>query len=203
MTYFLQCVDHWQTLITGLLALSAAWLTIRSTNKAATREISAAQEQTKVAQEQIAVTKLLERRRIARESYAFFAMLEAAMVCIVEDVEAARKIFKGPGDSRRTAYAARQRVKKPAFEDLRTACLHSGGQLTKPFLRLDKEIDDFAAQYTTESNVVPSITFDEEAGLDDQLLSIEQQAVSLRDEARNEMERCTAVLAETESVPAP
>jgi hypothetical protein len=61
---------------------------------AATREaVSAAQEQTRVAQEQIAVTLRVERRRISRESYAFLAMLEAAMGTVLDDIKKARAKF--------------------------------------------------------------------------------------------------------------
>jgi hypothetical protein len=63
------------------------WVTIKS----ATREVTAAQEQTKAAQQQTAVTREIERRRIAREGYAFHAMLEAAMGAVIEDVGAARE----------------------------------------------------------------------------------------------------------------
>src|SRR5271166_1089022 len=99
-TGVLKVLYDWQTLITGILALIAALATIRATIKAANREISAAQEQTRVAQEQtrvaqeqIAVTVRVERQRIARESYAFFAMLEAAMGAVVEDIQEAERIF--------------------------------------------------------------------------------------------------------------
>src|SRR6516164_2865387 len=96
-----QFVDHWQTLIAGGLALLAGivtvWGTLRAANRqvkaandaadrdikaakeAADRQIAAAKEQTKAAQHQTAVTRDIERRRIAREGYAFHAMLEAAM----------------------------------------------------------------------------------------------------------------------------
>ena len=43
-------IDHWQTLITGLLALAAGVGTVWDTIKSANREIAAAQEQTKAAQ---------------------------------------------------------------------------------------------------------------------------------------------------------
>jgi hypothetical protein len=55
-----QFVDHWQTLLTGGLALLAAVATIWATKSAADREISAAQEQTKVAKDQIAASRTME-----------------------------------------------------------------------------------------------------------------------------------------------
>jgi hypothetical protein len=53
-------LDHWQTLIAGVLALVAAWLTIRATKRAADEEIKASQAQT-------ATTVRLERERISSE----------------------------------------------------------------------------------------------------------------------------------------
>lgn len=197
----LKVLYDWQTLITGILALIAALATIRVTIKAANREISAAQEQTRVAQEQIAVTLRVERRRIARESYAFFAMLEAAMGAVVEDIEEAGKIFAAEpqrlGEST-LAYEARQRVKKTAFADLRSACLRLGGRLTTPFLRLDKAIDDFTAEWITVPSAGDPIRKGTNAGLVIQLHTLKLQADSLREEADSGMKRCTAVLAETQ-----
>ena len=197
----LKVLYDWQTLITGILALIAALATIRATIKAANREISAAQEQTRVAQEQIAVTLRVERQRIARESYAFFAMLEAAMGAVVEDIEAAGKIFAAlpqrVGEST-LAYEARQRVKKTAFADLRSACLRLGGQLTTPFLRLDKAIDDFAAEWITVPSAGDPIRKGTNAGLVIQLQTLKLQADALREQADSGMTRCTAVLAETQ-----
>jgi hypothetical protein len=84
MTYevkdpILQILDHWQTLTAGILAVGAAFLTVWATIRSANREIAAAQQQTATAQNQIDTTLRMERRRIARESYAFYMVLEAAM----------------------------------------------------------------------------------------------------------------------------
>jgi hypothetical protein len=87
-----QFVDHWQTLIAGLLAVAAGAGTIWVTIKSATREVTAAQDETKAAQQQTAVIRELERRRLAREGYAFHAMLEAAMGAVLDDVGAAREL---------------------------------------------------------------------------------------------------------------
>ena len=54
---FWQFVDHWQTLITGFLAVLAALVTVWATINSANREIATAQEQTKAAQRQTAVTR--------------------------------------------------------------------------------------------------------------------------------------------------
>jgi hypothetical protein len=53
-------IDHWQTLIAGVLALVAAWLTIRATKRAACEEIKASQAQTET-------TVRLERERVSSE----------------------------------------------------------------------------------------------------------------------------------------
>jgi hypothetical protein len=50
---FWQFVDHWQTLITGVLALIAGIGTIWATIASAQREIAANQAQSKVAQDQL------------------------------------------------------------------------------------------------------------------------------------------------------
>jgi hypothetical protein len=76
---FWQFIGYWQTLIAGVLALVAGAGTVWATIISANREIAVAQEQTKAAQRQTEVTREIERRRIARERYAFYAMLEAAM----------------------------------------------------------------------------------------------------------------------------
>jgi hypothetical protein len=55
----------WQTLIAGVLALLAAWFTIRATKRSADREIEASQAQTAIAQKQIDTTVRLEQERVA------------------------------------------------------------------------------------------------------------------------------------------
>jgi len=201
MTYDLKdpfwiCFYQWQTLATGLLALIAALLTIWATNRAANREVSAAKEHTKAVEHQITVGLLVERRRIARESYAFLATLEAAMGTVLDDVEAAKKIFTGGNTSGHSvpAMQARQRIKKTAFNDLRTACLHLGGELTAPFLRLDKEIDDFSAQWIETPTTGDNLKMGANAGLSEQLDRVKLQATWLREEAAKGMKHCNEVL---------
>jgi multidrug efflux pump subunit AcrA (membrane-fusion protein) len=156
-----QFVDHWQTLAAGLLALVAAVGAVLSTlaaanrqikaaNEAADRQITAAQGQTQASQRQTAVMREIERRRLAREGYAFHAMLEAASGSVIEDVEAARNLPPPPdlGSSYSVeAYAVRQRVQRTGFAELRNAFLRFGGPLTAQFLQLDKEIERFAGQF--------------------------------------------------------
>jgi hypothetical protein len=152
-----QLIDHWQTLIAGLLALAAGVGTVRATVKSADREVAAAREQTKAAQRQTAVVREIERRRIAREGYAFHAMLEAAMGVVIEDAEAASAVVAAPGPLHAgnysvQAYEVRQRVKRTGFTELRSAFVRFGGSLTPQFLQLDNEISVFAQQVMTTYN---------------------------------------------------
>jgi hypothetical protein len=196
-------------LIAGIIAYRAGVTQAKATTDAADREItaikesiSAAQEQTRVAQEQIAVTLQLERRRIAKETYAFLATLKAAMGTVLEDVQAAREIFgkESQAGSSGMAYTARQRIKKTAFEDLRSGCLRLGDQLTEPFLHLDNEIDVFAGKWHTRTGTVGGeIPIGINTGLLDELDDMQKHAASLREKAADGMRRCTAIVAETQS----
>jgi hypothetical protein len=189
-----QFVDHWQTLITGVLALVAGIGTIWATIASAQREIAANQAQTKVAQEQLATTLRLERRRVVRESYAFFAMVEAAMGTILADVREVREIIV------QNPTAARQGVHKAAFAELRNAFLRFGGTMTAKFLDLEREIDDYSVQFveipTQFAGVLTRVG--NSVGLSDQLNKIELKAADLRDEAAQAMKKASAVLAETQ-----
>jgi hypothetical protein len=216
-----------QTLIAGLLALLAGggtdWGTLRAANRqvktandaadreikaaneAADRQIAAAREQTKAAQHQTAVTREIERRRIAREGYAFHAMLEAAMSAVIADVEAARKL-PPPSPSEvargnlqtREAYIIRQRVKRAGFAELRTAFLRFGGTSTTEFLQLDKEIEDFGAQWIqtySSATSLPTQPIGTNTGIYEQLDGIERQAKELRNHALGGMKLCRDELA--------
>jgi hypothetical protein len=194
---FWQFVDHWQTLMTGVLALVAGVGTVWATIKSASREIAAAQEQTKAAQRQTEVTRELERRRIAREGYAFHTMLEAAMGAIIKDVEAAKNLPSPSADGSSysaPAYAVRQRVKRTGFLELRNAFLHfGGGTLTRKFLQLDKEIEIFAEQFMMGANARTLVGVN--AGLSEQLDRIEQLAIELRGAATAGIKFCRDELA--------
>jgi signal transduction histidine kinase len=219
---FWQFVDHWQTLIAGGLALFAGvvtvWGTLRAANRqvktandaadreikattdAANRQITAAQEQTAAAQYQTAVTRELERRRIAREGYAFHAMLAAAMSAVIADVEAARKLPAptSTGGETREAYVIRQRMKRAGFAELRHAFLHFGGTQTAEFLQLDKQIEDLAAQCSTPINPgsgFPMSSVGRNEGLFEQLDLIEHQARELLDHATGGIKLCREELA--------
>jgi hypothetical protein len=197
-----QFIDHWQTLIAGLLALVAGAGAVWATIKSASRQVAAAQRQTKAAQRQTAVAREIERRRIAREGYAFHAMLEAAMGAVIEDVEAARNLPPpGPSGAPSTysvqAYAARQRVKRTGFTELRSAFVHFGGPLTTQFLQLDNEIEVFSEQVMTSFNSATGAQtlLGVNAGLSEQLDHIGQQAIGLRGEAATGMKLCRDELA--------
>jgi hypothetical protein len=187
----------WQTLIAGALAVLAALRTIRATVRSADREIKASQEQTAVAQKQIETTIRLERRRAASEGYAFHAMLEAAMGRVLAEATEAESIFASANQqsvSSTTAYEARQSLTKSAFDELRSACVEHGGNLTAKFLDLEGEIDKFKQWEARQNEVRKGL----HAGFQQQLDLIEAKAKTLRREAGAEMERATIVIAETE-----
>jgi hypothetical protein len=203
-----QFVDHWQTLIAGVLALAAGAGTIWVTIKSATREITAAQEQTKAAQQQTAVMREMERRRLAREGYAFHAMLEAAMGVVLDDVVAARELRlpqSSPATYSVEAYVVRQRVKRAGFAELRNAFVRFGERHTSEFLQLDKEIEDFAGQFMTQVNPTSGFQYfiGVNAGIAEQLDRIEEQANKLRDWAAGGMKLCRDELAKDLTSPEP
>jgi hypothetical protein len=192
LTTWLDLLDHWQTLVAGLLAIVAAWRTIRATVKSADREVKASQEQT-------AVALRLERLRAAREGFAFHAMFDAAMGRVLADSRDARAEFSSPGQNPNVAaYIARTRFSKKAFTELRGACVSQGGPLTMQFLDLDVEIDKFASQ--TQEIPAPGqrMQIGDALGLVDQLGAIEAKAEYLSKEAVAGMERAKVVIAETE-----
>jgi hypothetical protein len=166
-----QFLYNWQTLIAGVLAVLAAWRTIRATTKSADREVKASQEQTAVAQKQIETTVRLERERVASEARAFHVMLEAAMTRIPAEAEWARKTYPQISGVSDAVGAVRRCFTKGAFAELRGACVRQSSPLTGELLDLEREIDSFAAQGNSP------------AGLDEQLARIETKADALREKA--------------------
>ena len=87
-----QVFYDWQTLIAGVLAVLAAWRTIRATVESANREVAASQAQTAVAQKQIETTVRLEQERVAsevdalRKSLAVELRLHVATALVAYDV---------------------------------------------------------------------------------------------------------------------
>ncbi|HTR13890.1 MAG TPA: hypothetical protein VMI72_11700 [Roseiarcus sp.] len=192
-TTWLDLFDHWQTLAAGVLAVLAAILTILQTRSSAKREIAASKEQTDVARQQVETTLRLEQRRIAREGYAFSALLEAAMARVLSEVAEARGEL--------LPSAARQCFTKSAFSELRSACVRQGGRLTADFLNLECEIDSLASSFIEVEGLYRERLRDGvPQGLTDQLSRIEIKASHLREEATAGMQRANALLAESESV---
>ena len=146
-----QILYDWQTVIAGVLALAAAWWTVRTTKLTAQDQITAAGEQTKAAVEQTTTTIRVDRERVASENRAFCVMLEAAMARVLAEVAWARSNYAGltahaSGDPSRGAYVVRTCITKGAFTELRAACVRLGSPLTGEFLDLEREIDSFASQ---------------------------------------------------------
>lgn len=196
---------RWQTFIAGCLALIAGGGTILATRNAANRQVRAADRQvraawsqTEAASRQTEAMWTMERRRIAREAYAFFEMIDAAMTAVLDDVTAARGMaaaIQQDGGSSNAAYAARKRIKKAGFSELRSACLRYGGQLvTLAFLRLDKEIDDFASKVFTIPTAMEPRPVGDHDDLHKQLDIIELQAKGLSEEVGPAKKRCLDLL---------
>jgi hypothetical protein len=152
-----QFLYDWQTLIAGVLAILAAGGTIWATIKSANREIA-------VAQKQIETTIQLEQDRGAKENIAFLAMLEAAMVRVIDETPLARGAVMTSIDTA----TVRACLTKGGFDELRGGCLRLGSPLTGEFLDLEREIDTFALSL-----------WDTNLGLK-QLDSIEAKAIKLR-----------------------
>jgi hypothetical protein len=175
----------WQTLIAGLLAIAAAWRTIRATTKSANREVKASQEQTAVAKQQIETTVRLEQDRVASEARAFRTLLEAAMTRVLAEAARARnthwRFFSEEEEhfSDADVLTVRQCITKGAFAELRAACVRQGGPLTGEFLDLEREIDNFTLQYPSS----PLTQLGARAGLGEQLATIEKRATALRRKA--------------------
>jgi hypothetical protein len=179
----------WQTLIAGVLAVLAAWRTIRATTKSADREVDASQAQIAVAKQQIETTIDLAQTRDAGEARAFHAMLAAAMTRVLAEAARARRthlpILTQTAGLSLDGLVVRQCITKGAFAELRAACVRRGGDLTGEFLDLEREIDSFASQHEDRPTVTQgvAIRMGKLAGLDEQLASIERKADALREKA--------------------
>jgi hypothetical protein len=201
-TTWLDFLDHRQTLAAGVLAVLAAGGTIWATIKSANREIAASQAQTATAQRQIETTLRLERRRAAREGYAFHSMFEAAMGRVLADAEKARQTCRRTSQTSGVstiAYEARQCFAKRAFSELLHACVRYGGLMTRDLLDLENDIDDFASKWDRVPTAGEPERRGHHEGLIEQLATIEAKAEHLRQEAAEGTERTRSVLAKTES----
>jgi hypothetical protein len=183
-----QFLYNWQTLIAGVLAVLAAWRTIRATVESAALEVKASQEQTAVAQKQTETTVRLERERDENEFDAFRTMLEAAMSRVIGEVDWAKKAYPNPlaqkAGSSADALTVRQCITKGGFAELRGACVMRGGPWTRDFLYLEGEIDNFALQTEDHlSNASVIIRWGKHVRLGEQLEAIKDQAFTLRERA--------------------
>jgi hypothetical protein len=186
-----QFLYNWQTLIAGVLAVLAAWRTIRATTKSADREVDASQKQTAVAQKQIETTVQLARKRDEDEYDAFRLMLEAAMTRVLFEAEWAKKAYPEPFAPTTEkvsveAYTVRQCITKGAFAELRSACVKMRSPLTGEFLYLEGEIDNFASQWAYQAfsgAATAMVRKGKLAGLGEQLAVIEGKATELRKKA--------------------
>ena len=159
----LDLLDHWQTVVAGVLAFAAGFGTVVATMIIASRQIAASREeadrviaatreQTEATFEQTETTVRLEQMRDASEALAFHAMLEAAMTRVLAEAAWAKKTYPQhfDADDRQVcsnAFTVRQCITKGAFAELRAACVRRGGPLTGEFLDLEREIDSFALQW--------------------------------------------------------
>jgi hypothetical protein len=195
----LDALDHWQTVIAGVLALAAGILTVVATmiiaNKQiaasraeAHRVIAATRAQTDATFKQTEATVTLAQLRDASEALAFHAMLEAAMARVLAEAGLARKTY--PGVLAQTtgaspdAFTVRQSITKGAFAELRAVCVRRGGTLTGDFLDIESEIDSFAMQCKDALAISGAVVrWGLHAGLGEQLALIEGKAAALRQKA--------------------
>jgi hypothetical protein len=115
---------------------------IEASRDQADKMVAAAQEQTAVAQKQIETTIRLERDRVASETNAFLAMLEAAMARLLEETLWARGAMVTSVDPSDPSTICKC-ITKGGFDELRGGCIRLGSPLTGEFLDLEREIDNF------------------------------------------------------------
>jgi hypothetical protein len=209
-----QFLYNWQTLAAGLFALLAAVGTIWATRSTASRQIKAARKeadrviaatraQTEVTAKQTETTVRLAQKRDEDEYGAFRILLEAAMTRVLDEAAWARSVYPHlmtqTAGSSVEALAVRQCITKGAFAELRGACVRQGSTLTREFLDLEAQIDNFASQLALDIQLsqamLQPIRKGKHAGLGEQLTVIEDKAIQLRDKAVAGMERANAVIA--------
>ena len=180
-------VFDWQTLIAGVLAFVAGFGTVVATMIIARRQIAAAREDADkviaATREQTETAVRLERQRVSSEALAFSAMLDAAMVRVLNEVGWARKTYPQTLSQQEGASVealfVRQCITKGGFAELRAACVRHGGPFTRDFLDLEREIDSFAMQW--EDVVFQGVLRQKgkHAGLGKQLNEIGEKASAL------------------------
>ena len=197
-TTFPEALDHWQTLIAGVLAFAAGFGTVVAaiwaiwvTRSTAKKQIDASREEADkviaATREQTETTVRLERERVLSEADAFRAMLDAAMVRVLNEVDWPRKTYpqtlSQQAGASVEALVVRQCITKGGFAELRAACVRHGGPFTREFLDLEREIDSFARQWEdrpmeTDRGVI--IREGKHAGLGKQLNEIGEKASTVR-----------------------
>ena len=104
-------LDHWQTIIAGVLAFVAGFGTVVATMIIARRQIAASREEADrviaVTREQTETTVRLERERVLSEDRAFRTMLEAAMTRVLAEVANVTSVPPGIRDAARAISSAR------------------------------------------------------------------------------------------------
>lgn len=120
--------------------------------------------------------------------------VEAAARQVIERIESAKdRVPANQTGYDQPAYYARQRLKHPP----RGNCIRIGGAVTPIFLRLDKEIDLFAADWIPgQSTMGLPLKLGNRESLHAQLDAIRKIAERLRDEAATGIRRTLAQLAE-------
>jgi hypothetical protein len=184
-------LTDWGGVIAGILALAAAWWTVRATREDANRAISAAHGQTAATAKQTAEAVRLNQERIENEDRSFRVMLEAAMARVLAETASAKKaypqILTQTADASAEAYLVRTCITKGAFAELRAACVRLGSPLTADFLDLEREIDSFASQWVETGKFMvgqpPGIRVGKHAGMGEQFAVIEAKAIALRKKA--------------------
>jgi hypothetical protein len=192
--YWLQVMGYWQTLLTGVLALGAAWWTVSNTTKSANREIEAASQQTEMARRQIETSLILDRARNARELQAFATAAGLAGRLVLSGVEYARVKVPprppGTGPSTRAAYNARQSLICPILAELRPACVKFGGDVARAVIALDAYITSITNQWDPDHSPT-GVVFQSapEGGFHEALDEIETQAQMLIAKAATALEQ--------------
>ncbi len=121
---------------------------------------------------------------------------------VLADATEAERIFASANQQlsvSRTACEARKSFTKSAFDELRSACVEHGGNMTAKFLDLEGEIDKFASKCTLVEKPDKQLV-GTHAGLADELAEIQAKAEDLRGEAVAEKARATHLIAATEDL---
>lgn len=184
------------SLIAGLLAVGAAWMTVRGTMRAAERQIAAAREQTAAAHRQADVVLMLDRSHTMNRDIAFALSMASAVSIVLDEVMDALNFAAQVNGSGGLgfAYKSRRAIKKIGFDELRAACIQLGGNLVAEFLNLDSQISRLSGK--TREVVYQGVTSGsamayegELFGLEDELRSIEKVARELHDLSLDEAQR--------------